>query len=614
MTERIKPYTTNQETWKSIYQKQLQIPMNQRNYDWGNDELQKFVQDTVKLFEEGKYVEKMGSIINLNHSNSNFIYDGQQRILTTALELYVLSKLCPKLTSKIIELLTVDTEIDVLSEQQLILKTETNATLVPKIYCINPFDRIALINIFNNRCEYYIDYIEYSNEENNTKEDITDSFENEQNDDDDYYYKCKICKTTCCRKTDFIRHLEKSHKFKKLQDDSKLYNACEFLYTFLLNKKYDEKNYIDLYKFILNDIDIQYYDCNDPVYVSRIFDWENNRGKNVETLDLIKNPILVKIPDNKKMEVYEKWEELKNRQNKIYKNNFGQKIFDVAIQLYNNKIERTIDIERLFYPIINATDTYTELQNFFKIVEELHIIIQSISNDKYGRLINNTPRVCLNWEAYMWVFLPIFYKKKSIDSNLIKLFTKWYYRNMGFDTRTFNNLCYSNEFIKITNEYLKNEDYDYYASILTCLQKNKDKKIDDNDYENNLKRMTYKSTNATHILLFTETCINTDTHVVQLDFTLEHIFPQKNKDKLTDLSLINNLGNITLLEYKNSENGHKGNSALGSKDYSIKKQQYKDSSSKITRLIADTYNEFNETEILNRCGQLATILNKYTNY
>ena len=31
------------------------------------------------------------------------------------------------------------------------------------------------------------------------------------------------------------------------------------------------------------------------------------------------------------------------KENPIYKNNYGQKIFDVAIQLYNNEIKRTIN-------------------------------------------------------------------------------------------------------------------------------------------------------------------------------------------------------------------------------------------------------------------------------
>ena len=171
-------------------------------------------------------------------------------------------------------------------------------------------------------------------------------------------------------------------------DSSKLHSAFTEIYNYVVLKKYNEKNLINLYKFILNDIDVQFYDCNDPDYVSRIFDWENNRGKRVETLDIIKNPILVKIPDDKKVEVYNKWEELKRIDNKIYKNDYGQKIFDIAIQLYNNQIKRTINHEELFKPIIDSNDTYDEIKKFFNIVKKLFEIMDKISEDRFGRLIN----------------------------------------------------------------------------------------------------------------------------------------------------------------------------------------------------------------------------------
>ena len=55
----------------------------------------------------------------------------------------------------------------------------------------------------------------------------------------------------------------------------------------------------------MNDIDIQYYECTDANYVSKIFDWENNRGKSVESLDVVKNLILSKICNNdKKVKMY----------------------------------------------------------------------------------------------------------------------------------------------------------------------------------------------------------------------------------------------------------------------------------------------------------------------
>ena len=78
---------------------------------------------------------------------------------------------------------------------------------------------------------------------------------------------------------------------------------------------------------------------------------------------------------------------------------------------------------------------------------------------------------------------------------------------------------------------------------------------------------------------------------------------------------MNNIGNLTLYEGKNSVNGHKGNSALGSKPYEKKKDSYKDSSCKITRDIIETYpDSFSEETIIIRNKEITELLNKHTNY
>jgi hypothetical protein len=576
--------------------------MNQREYSWESKEIRKFLDDIFHIYEENKYLLKMGGIINLNYNNSNDIYDGQQRILTIILIMIVISCLSEnkKLKIKIIELLAVDTELDDLTPRQTKLKDEYSFNIIPKIYCINPYDMKGLLNIFNDKIVVWGKYID-------NLHDIESFLEDED-------YVCNICKTKTSRKSDFIRHL-KSHDYSPPDSSTKLYAAFIDIYNYFILKKYDEKDLISLQKFILDDIDIQYYDCNDPEYVSRIFDWENNRGTHVETLDIIKNPILVQIQDDLKIYVYNEWEDLKRKTNKIYKQNFGQRIFDIAIQIYNNKIQRQINLEELFRPIITSKDTYSEITKLFNIIKRLFEIMDNISNDRFGRLINNTSRICLNWEAYMWCLLPIFYKTDNINIKLINLMTKWYFRNLQFKTRNFNNLCYSNEFIKITNEVLKNPGHDYFKDINDCLLKNKDVSINKENYLREMASMNFKSTNATHLLLYLETCINTDSHTVSLDLTLEHIVCQKDKIKLSDQSLMNNIGNLTLIEGKNSTNGHKGNSSLGSKPYDMKILSYRGSSSNITRNVAETYTEtFTEETIVNRNHQIIELLNTYTDY
>ena len=596
---RKKPYNSNQETWRTILQKNLRIPMNQRQYEWGKDEINAFLDDIFKIFEEGKYVLKMGSIINLKYNNINDIYDGQQRILTTILIIYVIGCFSQKLKNKIEQLLIVDIEMDKLTLEQEKIKNDYNVNKIPKMYSINPFDRKGLVDIFNDKIKSPISYLQSL--------DGIDSF-------DDLEQYVSESGDIINRKADFIRHIENKHGYIPPPSDNttNLYAGFIDIYNSISLKKYNESKLIELYNFILDDIDIQYYDCYDPQYVSRIFDWENNRGTVVKTLDIIKNPILVKIPDDKKIEVYDKWELLKHKESKV--KDFGTKIFDIAIQIYNNKINRKINQEELFKPIIENENTYDEINKFFTIVEKLFNIMDKIKDDRFGRLINNSTRICINWEAYGWSLLPIFYKKDNIDKNLIKLFTKWYFRNLQFKNRNFNNLTYSNEFIMVSNKILKDENYDYYKDISNCLRNHKDTSIMEENYLRVMKYMTFKSTNATHLLAFLETCINTDTHTVPLDYTLEHIYCQKKKSSLAELSLMDNIGNLTLIEGKNSDNGHKGNSSLGSKTYEKKIDSYKNSSCMTTRKIAEKYETFTEEKIIERNIEIISQLNKYTNY
>lgn len=619
MPSRVKPYNTNQESWGMILRKSFQIPMNQRGYEWEDYEIDKYVNDILFVYEEDKYIERMGNIIILESNGNYEIYDGQQRTLTTALIIHSLGYLSNELKEENKSLLYASGITYKLSAYQTQIKNELNANYMPKITCVNPNDMKSLVNIFNDRVVSHLDYV-YNIEE----------IEWEKMIDGNVTYKCKLCFENNCEneftnKINFIKHIVKHHGYNEYNGqeyDSKLYNAFLYIYNKLKLISYTNDKLIELYKFILEHTDIQFYKCYDPVYVSRIFDRENNRGKAIKPLDLIKNSILVHIQDKKKIEVYDIWQELQKKEFTVYKKN-GPKIYNIAIQIYNGMIKRTNSIEQEYETIYNNnnnSDVYSKITSLFEIIRKLHQIMDDISNDKFGRLINYKNNICLAWEGYMFCMLPIFYHKGSIDKKLIKLFTKWFYRNnFVVKTRNFNNLAYSNEFISITNEYLSDENktYDYYKQLKQCLQKNKDELVLKDNFINNLAEKPLTSINATAILLFLETCITTDIHIVPLTYTLEHIYSQKNKDELTQSRLLNVIGNLTLLEGKNSdESKHKGNSSLKAKSYQDKKISYKTSSSQITKNILEHHKDkyFTEDDIIKRSKELAKMLEQYSNY
>ena len=594
---RTKPYDSSSKSWSDILDKSLNIPMNQREYSWDDKELEQFIYDIIKIFEEDKYVEKMGSIINLVYEGSNEIYDGQQRTITTVLTLYNISlKLPSNIGNKIIGKLSLDGEMDELSPQQIKLKEEKGIDIIPKIYCINPFDMDALCDVFNNKCnEHFMKFISY--DENSEK------------------WICNSCGCNIIEKSKVYRHLEKQHGIQcKNKDTSKIYNANEKIYNLLSDLNYNEDKYLSLYRFIMQDIDIQFCSCFDPTYVSRIFDWENNRGNNVLILDVIKNYILVEIDDDKKYEVYDKWEEYKKLTNNIYKKEYGKKLMDIAIQLYNNKIERKIDMDELYKPIIDSDNTYLELMKYFDIINKLIQIMEKIKTDKYGRFIMNIKQVSITWEGFMYLLLPIFFKLGSVDSEFIKLIVKWYFRNMGIRSTTFNGMAYSNRMIDITNKVLKNSEYNYYCDIRDLFINEMDEKVNYDNYEKTLESLSFKGAIATHLLMFLEQSISTDIVTIPINYTIEHIIPQSKIDELKERKLIHNVGNLTLLEGSNSESGHKGNSSMGKKPYVEKIDSYKGSSSGITKYLGENYSDFNEETILVRCNELSKLLNEKLKY
>jgi hypothetical protein len=245
---------------------------------------------------------------------------------------------------------------------------------IPKIHCINPYDNEALCDIFNTYNPLITFEKEY--EDNNIEEfeNFDDSEEIEETeyietydvdyDDNIFYnikcYTCKYCKkkinnkAKVDREIDFIRHLKNFHEYNDSgirSKDTKIYNGYEFICRKIYMKFETLKQLKEFYQFILNNIDLNVFECNDLGYVSKIFEWENNRGKSVDALDVIKNLLLSNIPNDKKYEIYDKWNKLKLNSHPLYLE-YGQKILNCAIQIYDKKISRVSDQEQLFKKLI----------------------------------------------------------------------------------------------------------------------------------------------------------------------------------------------------------------------------------------------------------------------
>ena len=94
---------------------------------------------------------------------------------------------------------------------------------------------------------------------------------------------------------------------------------------------------------------------------------------------------------------------------------------------------------------------------------------------------------------------------------------------------------------------------------------------------------------------------------------MEYIYPENKKNELSKPNMIYKLGNLTIFEAKNSKNGHTGNRSIKDGLFINKQIQYKESSHKITRIIAELA-DFGANDIQERSASLFTELNKCTNY
>jgi hypothetical protein len=234
--------------------------------------------------------------------------------------------------------------------------------------------------------------------------------------------------------------------------------------------------------------------------------------------------------------------------------------------------------------------------------------------NKFGRLVTNRKSIYLPWETYMYCILPIFYVTNNIDYNLIKLFTKWFFRNIGLKNNNFSNFCYYTEFINISNEILKDSNYDYYSEIKKLLCKNIDNSIIDTNYIETLSNTYLKRTHATFLLYFYETCKNSDIHEVPFGLTLEHIIPQnaaKWKKMLGDnwqeiqKKYLNTIGNLSLTG-KNQE--------MSNKDFLSKQDiDYQTSKLKLSKNLGEG-EIWNEEKIKERANWLIDIAKKVWPY
>ena len=605
-TLREKPYDSTEKSFSDLMKVLLYIPIEQRNYEWKEEHItQVFLDDIIPIFEENKYIHCMGNIdIYVNQQKKHSVLEGQQRIITTYLMLVAIGFQYPDISVTLFGLhLFCDPKKGTEAQKRIWDQygKEKNFKL-PKIWCNYEADNQALIDIVNQKVIPI------------TKVDVSQHFTYVQ---EEKKYKCNLCHVRITDRKNNERHLKDNHKIitkKEYQTNSLLYDAFSVITDLIKELEYDSEKMEELKDFILEDMMFQENLIKDPVYASRKFVHQNDRGKRVGQSDIQKNMILSEIHEERQHEVYKKWIAIKSTPN-------GEKCMNCAIQLYNNKIQRKTKVED-YKTLLEGELTYSNVHKFFAIVEKIQGLDNEINHDRFGRILTEIKGCDIAWEGYGYALFPIFYTIGRVDKKLLKLFVKWHIRNTPFrESKSLNSLVYSNPLIDISNKVLKNKDYPYYEEIRNVFKKDSSIIQENNSFIQYIVKYpitnesgNLKKPDVLRMLHFYEILKSTDCTNSIFHQTIEHLYPQSKKDELENKHNINLLGNLTLLEGDNSENGHRGNKSLQDKPYREKKESYKQSGFAITRVIVEDYPEdFQEAQILTRTQAMATFLAEKTN-
>lgn len=598
MNNRKNPCNINQRKWGDILCEPIYIPLNQRSYKWENAHLKNFMDDIIYIFEENRYNYLMGTIIIYKDVDGNdYIYDGQQRLISIAILLYILCSFCD-VDNKIFMRVNINNP-NILNDFHKELLEQEKFESIPKIHCINKDDMLALSYSFNNKpmvTKYFI---------KNTYDFIGC---------DDYFipskkYDC-ICGVSYKQRASFIKHIKLNHTYINNADKSFIYNAYDYIYTYITDKydiTKDKTSILNLINFIWNDTQINYCKCDDSEYVSRLFEWNNNRGKVLSVLDIIKNRIIIKISQKNRNVFYEQWEYWKNKKsshNKQYAENLFMCSINICLNTFTNN-----NLESKFSMLLktfsdNIYSTMIKLFNTMKSVENLY---NTLLNNSFGVLFTLHSKVFdLRWDVFTYIIVPYyFYNGKK--SNLIENIVQFYLRNICIKKLPKFNVFSHTEshIIKLIN----NKNYNFYENIKICMIKYNETNL---CIKNFTERINITNLHVIKIIfLFIEIKKQNKGFKIPDNYSLEHIIPQQNNNIIPKEN-INNIGNLTLLEFENSNNGHKGNSSLQNINYILKVKSYSNSCFKTTNELPEKYKQFDNNSILDRSITIKNEINKYT--
>lgn len=586
------------------------IPIEQRSFEWTVKTCIKLLNDIYYNFINGKdfHLGIIMCYISSINSESKLIYDGQQRTVCLTL---ILKAICIILREKennfAIDSFLSEFESNFYVPNKNLNEKEKNeldqGLRTPKITSIiNEHDKKSIKYILNikKKADFNITLVkgEYNSKTSGTKDYIK------------FKYKDSKYKTI----SELKKKLEKDISKDTLQivdiiDNNIVksyihidYEINEILKTLSIEKLTEFIRYLD------SNIFIDLYDIYCIQHANNQFKNINSEGQGVSEQTILKNIFINSISgDNNQIEFIKT---LNTKINIIEENKSSTKIdFDKILhlillkQVNFNNLESSEYISKYEELFKNKSLNSVKFLNHF---EEIIVAIHNISNNKWIKIMQHSKRL-LSYEAWKNLLIPIYFKNNDILDEIINIIIKYEIRVMFIQTKSFNSFEYSQRFMKIIND-----SQDICQDLKVFFEnKLKEYNINDLDKYSDSLNVSISDKRIKAFLLYYEYFNNTDITTLSLtNLDKEHIIAESTiTSEGNQAEIINNIGNLTLLESKNSINGNKnkGNRSIKNKKYEEKLPIYKESSIKITNQLVE-YNTFDIETINIRKTKIAQFM------
>lgn len=547
----------------------LNIPFSQRPYVWNKKEITRFWEDIVTVYKknEEQHILNFFTLYGDESNSKSFIYDGQQRSVTSVVFLCAIANIYNELYEK--------------------TKYED---------FISGYKQI--------KEEYIIKTIRFGS--NKGKKNITIKFDDEELNGffEEYIIKGKVYSDCNENKLETTKNLIFAYKFFK----EKIYDMIKDI------KENESKAEIldEIVDCLLARFIIVVLTTKNKVIAQRMFNSLNTAGKELDVFYIIKNECVAILGEDK---VREKWNEIelnlsdlsKDKFIMYYANVFFGKITDydeIVDKFKQNNISRDDYTYKFINELLLCSKWYAfckdiSIDEIFEGIDVGDDIVQDIKNSI--RILNRQQIT-----SYIPVIFSMILNKYDLEDvrDVIADIEKLMIRNktiMSQPAQSFNNF-----YTDLSHEI--NKDGLHKDSILDKIDS---KKVSDKEI-NDILQISFNRKSLILRMLLAE-LINmecTDIKIRQdIDFVnLEHIVPKTISKQWKDESgedieeYIYHIGNLTLISTPR-------NSSMKNKCFIEKKEEYKKSNIPMTREIGySDINVWNKNEILKRSRHISDLI------